>query len=265
MRLVRAAPWFIGFVVVSAITFVSCIWLRSYFPSVGSSLDGVIVIGAPGILAFLLLLLGVAKARRRQTVALCSGIAGLLVLAQCFVFWFSWEYNKGFGNTPFADLFLVLLKVCPVVGAVSVGMFARYKLSSVSLKASSSVPMGDAQTNPRDNLEQTTRKSLLVSSALLLGLLIFLILYVIIESGISAFGFPVIAYGTIAPAAYLLFCLGTTLNWFPAHWLRRLGVFAHLAAAPAVIISVMNIGLLLPLVAILWLRVYRASVSTHPS
>jgi hypothetical protein len=63
----------------------------------------------------------------------------------------------------------------------------------------------------------------------------------------------------------LLCCLGKTLNWFPAHWLRRLGVFAHLAAAPAVIISVMNIGLLLPLVAILWLRVYRASVNTHPS
>jgi hypothetical protein len=265
MRLVRATPWFIGFVVVSAITFVSFIWLRSYFPSVGRSLDGVILIGAPGMLAFLLLLLVVAKARRRLTVVLCSVIAGLLVLAQCFVFWFSWEYNKGFWNIRFSELFLMLLAACPVVGTISVGMFARYKLNSISLKASSSVPMGDAQPNPRDNLEQTTRKSLLVSSALLLGLLTFLILYVITESGISTFGFPRVAYGTMAPAAYLLFCLGTTLNWFPARWLRRLGVFAHLAAAPAVIISVMNIGFLLPLVAILWLRVYRASVNTHPS
>jgi hypothetical protein len=233
--------------------------------SVGSSLDGIIVIGAPGMLTVLLLLLGVAKAQRRLTVALCSGIAGLLVLAQCFVFWFSWEYNKGFGNIRLSELFLLLLVACPIVGAVSVGMFARCKLNSISLKASSNVPIGDAQPNPRDNLEQTTRKSLLVSSALLLGLLIFLILYVITESGISAFGFPRIAYGTIAPAAYLLCCLGTTLNWFPANWLKRLGVFAHLVAAPAVIISVMNIGLSLPLVAILWLRVYRTSVNTHPS
>ena len=265
MLLVRVVPWFIGIVVVSAIAFVSLIWLKYHLPSVGSTPDGVIVVGAPGILAFLILLLGAAKAQHRFTVVLCSVIAGLLFLVQCFFFWFFWEYNKGFGNMRFSNLFLLLLAACPVAGTISVGMFTRYKLHSIPPTASSGVPVGVAQSNPADNLAQVTRKSLLVSSALLLGLLIFLILYVIIESGIGILGFPRIAYGTIAPAAYLLFCLGTVLNWFPTHWLGRLGVLAHLAAAPAVFISVMNVGLMLPLVAVLWFRVYRTSINARPS
>jgi hypothetical protein len=108
------------------------------------------------------------------------------------------------------------------------------------------------------------RNTLLVA-ALLMGIgYAAVVLVALIVSGNELLTQPLAYYAAIMPFIYLAFCIATALGRIPTQAMPTYGLLMHIVAAPCVVFSFLGIGLLLPLLAFLWLQTYRWQV-THPA
>jgi len=112
---------------------------------------------------------------------------------------------------------------------------------------------------------QAVRVITVVITAVLIPVYGFIVLVALIMSGDELIRQPLAWYAGLAPLVYLAFCLTTAAGLVdPARVDRRLALAVHLAAAPLIFLSFMGVGLVLPVVAVLWYLMYRRiQIQTH--
>jgi hypothetical protein len=104
---------------------------------------------------------------------------------------------------------------------------------------------------------KTARILLGAVSFALLGLYGFVVFVAFVTSGSELLKMPWTWYAATVPPLYLTFCVFTALDRIPKRALKPLGLIAHLAAAPAIVVSFLGLGMLFPIVALLCLIVIR--------
>lgn len=101
------------------------------------------------------------------------------------------------------------------------------------------------------------RIPLAIAALIFAALYSIVILVALVTSGADLLRQPLAYYAAIMPVLYCAFCLLTVAGRIPTPWLRSVGVAVHLATLPCVVMSFLGMGLVLPLVAVLWYQVYR--------
>lgn len=107
------------------------------------------------------------------------------------------------------------------------------------------------------------RTPLAITALIFAALYSVVILVAMITNGADLLRQPLAYYAAIMPLLYCAFCLLTAAERMPTRWLRMAGVVVHLATLPCVVMSFLGMGLVLPLVAVLWYQVYRWQRSTE--
>jgi len=88
------------------------------------------------------------------------------------------------------------------------------------------------------------------------------VLVALVTSGNALLRDPIAYYAALMPFVYFAFCLLTAVDRIPRRLLGVAGVVMHLAVAPCLVFSFLHIGVLFPIVAFLWFRVYREPLDT---
>ena len=106
------------------------------------------------------------------------------------------------------------------------------------------------------------RTALIVMSLALAAAYAFVVLVALVTSGNALLRDPLAYYAALMPFVYFTFCLLTAAGRLPTRNLGLYGILMHLAVAPCLVFSFLGMGLLLPVLAMLWFRVYRWRVDT---
>lgn len=86
----------------------------------------------------------------------------------------------------------------------------------------------------------------------------------LITSGTELFREPRMWYAFLAPVSYAAFCLLYAAGAIGPALSKNLVILVHAAVLPALIVSFMLLGLLLPVLALMWWRACRAVQRTVP-
>jgi len=84
----------------------------------------------------------------------------------------------------------------------------------------------------------------------------FVAFVAIVTSGADLIKDPLAYYAILVPLLFATFCLWTASHQVSARRLFRYGIVAHVLAAPAVFVSLLFLGVGLPILSYLWWRVY---------
>lgn len=101
------------------------------------------------------------------------------------------------------------------------------------------------------------RTALVVTTLALATAYALVVLVALVTSGNELHQDPLAYYAGIMPFVYFTFCLLTAAERIPTRHLGVYGIVMHIAVAPCLIFSFLGLGMLLPLLAFLWFRVYR--------
>jgi hypothetical protein len=88
----------------------------------------------------------------------------------------------------------------------------------------------------------------------------FVAFVALVVSGTELVKQPLFYYAALAPFVYLGFCISSC--WLPidARTLRTVGIVAHVIAIPLLFYSLLGLGLLLPVFAVLWFFMIREKI-----
>ena len=117
---------------------------------------------------------------------------------------------------------------------------------------------------PRIRLFSARRIALLFASCGFMSLYLFVTFVALVTSGNDLIQDPVFYYAVLVPSLYALFCALTAVDRIPVRMLKPLGIAVNLIALPALRFCLLGLGLLLPVIAILWYMVYREVKATTP-
>ena len=89
------------------------------------------------------------------------------------------------------------------------------------------------------------------------------VLVALVVSGAALLRQPAAYYAALMPIVYCGVCVATATGHLPARYLRRIAAPLHLAVLPCLWLSFLGLGVVLPILMLLWLRVYRLRLSSE--